>query len=236
MDVDNCLILNLEIRKDLWKKLKNFRKMWENKNKTCEKINGIDYKDKKNTIEDFLMNKRLHAYGTGFRNNKDHFIGELGCYMGHYKCWEHIVKNNIQCCLILEDGIDVLRTDFDNLIINSDTDILFVNKEMVKNSLNKLIGYGMQGYIVTLNGARKLMEKCYTLYLPIDLQIRNLCNKKELKSNVLIKPYFKRNNQRISSISNTVYNEINLNNKQNMEPIIFRIINKLKQNNIKLDI
>ena len=142
----------------------------------------------------------------------------------------------MQCCLILEDGIEVLRTDFDNLIINADTDILFVNKEMVKNSLNKLIGYGTQGYIVTFNGARKLMEKCYTLHLPIDLQIRNLCNTKELKSNVLIKPYFKRNNQRISSISNTVYNEINLNNKQNMEPIIFRIINKLKQNNIKLDI
>ena len=72
MDVDNCLILNLEIRKDRWEKLKNFRKMWENKNKTCEKINGIDYKDKKNIIEDFLMNKRLHAYGTGFRSNKKH--------------------------------------------------------------------------------------------------------------------------------------------------------------------
>jgi len=68
--------------------------------------------------------------GNGFRQSKQAFLGELGCYMGHYNCWKYIVENKLDTCLIIEDGIELLRNDFDNLIIQKNIDILFVNEEM----------------------------------------------------------------------------------------------------------
>ncbi len=34
-------------------------------------------------------------------------LGEIGCYMSHKKCWQHIVNNNLKTCLILEDDAEL---------------------------------------------------------------------------------------------------------------------------------
>jgi len=58
--------------------------------------------------------------------------------MGHYNSWKYIVDNNLDNCVILEDGIEFLRNDFENIKINDELDILFINEEMkVQTNDNK---------------------------------------------------------------------------------------------------
>ena len=155
--------------------------------------------------------------------------------MGHYNCWKYIVDKKLDSCLILEDGIQILQHNFTNLTIDNELDILFTNEEM-KQPNNNLIGYGLQGYIVTQKGAELLLQHCYTLSAPIDLQIRHLCNIKELKWSVLSNPYVKRDHNRVSSIEGIQLNDQqNLNDKQNTSNIIQRLILNLLQHTVNLD-
>jgi GR25 family glycosyltransferase involved in LPS biosynthesis len=239
--VSNCLVLNLDSRTDLWNNLEDFRKKWLNQNKKVERISGVDYKNDTHVLNKLLISNRINLSGTGFRNKKESLIGELGCFMGHYNCWKYIIDNKLDNCLILEDGIEFLRSDFENLSINNKLDILFVNEEMqqhqdAKTKGKSLIGYGLQGYVVTQKGASKLIEKCYTLVVPIDLQIRHLCNTNELNYSVINKPFFKRNHNRASSIEGIQLNDQNnLNEKQNQDSLIQRIIKNIINKNINLD-
>ena len=103
-------------------------------------------------VNDLISTNRLHLNSSGFRKTKEGFLGELGCYMGHYNSWKYIVDNNLDNCLILEDGIEFLRNDFENMKINDDLDIVFVNEEMkvqINDNKKQFIGYGLQGYIVS---------------------------------------------------------------------------------------
>jgi len=66
--------------------------------------------------------------------------------VGHYNSWKYIVDNNLDSCLILEDGVEFLRDDFANLKLNKNLHILFINEEMNRIDANKnLVGYGLQG-------------------------------------------------------------------------------------------
>merc|ERR1740139_1145320 len=48
----------------------------------------------------------------GHKNTLPHLTsGQLGCFMSHYTVWQHMVDNNIQSALILEDDFD-LQEDF----------------------------------------------------------------------------------------------------------------------------
>ena len=150
--IKNCIIINLDYWTDLWDKLKNFRNQWEKCGNKIIKISGVNYKDKKNVVNDLISTNRLHLNSSGFRKTKEGFLGELGCYMGHYNSWKYIVDNNLDNCLILEDGIEFLRNDFENMKINDDLDIVFVNEEMkvqINDNKKQFIGYGLQGYIVS---------------------------------------------------------------------------------------
>ena len=234
--VNNCLLINLDSRIDLWNKLQSFRDEWISQNKNYTRISGINYKDNTNTLNEFIKNNRINLNGAGFRNDKKSFLGELGCYMGHYESWKYIVENKLDNCLILEDGILFIRNDYQNLVMNKNLDLLFINEEMKINSENQFIGYGLQGYIVSYKGAQKLMRLCFTLYAPIDLQIRDLCNKKELDASIISDPFVKRDNNRESSIDGLVVtDQNNLNDKQNYFSIIQRILSNLITKNINLD-
>jgi GR25 family glycosyltransferase involved in LPS biosynthesis len=234
--VNNCLIINLDSRPDLWNNLSDFRTMWINDNKKVERIPGVNFQNETNVLMNFIANNRINLNGRGFRKNKLSFLGELGCFMGHYNSWKYVIENDLDSCLILEDGIEFLRNDFTNLKINNNVNILFINEEMNNCDSNKnLLGYGLQGYIVTKKGANILLNKCYTLSLPIDLQIRSLCNSKDLIGSVISKPYLKRNNNRISSIDNNVSSMDNPNDKQDANSILNRLIINLMKSGINLD-
>ena len=235
--VNNCLIINLDNRDDLWHYLENFRRRWNIYGKRCDRIPGVNYRKQTHVVNDLLKADRLNLNGAGFRNSKEAVLGEFGCYMSHYNSWKYIVDNKLESSLILEDGVTFLRSDFENLSINPDLDILYINKEMTLDENRNFVGYGTQGYIVTQKGAKNLMEKCFILSLPIDLQIRNLCTSKEIKGDVLNSSFVKRNNKRASSIDGLLIgnNEVNLNDKQNQNTILHRLFYNLLSKNINLD-
>jgi hypothetical protein len=238
--VNDCLIINLDNRTDLWNTLENFRNSWEKNNKKWHRIQGVDYRNKTNVINEFIMTNRINLNGSGFRNSKNAFLGELGCFMGHYNSWKYVIDNKLENCLILEDGIEFLRNDFENLLINKNVDILFVNEEMKMIGEKQFIGYGLQGYIITQKGAEFLMKHCYTLSVPIDLQIRHLCNTENINATVIKNPYIKRNNNRLSSIGigigmDIIHDFDDPNKKQNQNSIIQRILQNLLDKNINID-
>jgi GR25 family glycosyltransferase involved in LPS biosynthesis len=227
----------MDHRVDLWDNLSNFRDDWEKMGKICTRISGTNYLNKQNVLNEFIINNRINLNGNGFRNNKTSFLGELGCYKGHYDCWKYVVDNKLETCLILEDGITIVRNDFNNVNINKNIeDLLFINEEMKMDGNKNFIGYGLQGYIVTLKCAEILLNLCLTLNAPIDLQVRHLCNSKEISASCLTRAFVKRNNDRISSIDGFVSNyNTDLNAKQNMQSIIQRLIMNLLKNNVNLD-
>lgn len=236
ISVNNCLIINLDSRNELWNDTEEFRKKWINLNKKVNRIAGINLQNKTHNLNNLLISNRINLNATGFRKNKYSVLNEFGCYLAHYKCWEYVFNNNLESCLILEDGINLLRNDYENLSINSELDILFVNKEMEKYNETVITGYGTQGYIITLNGAKNLIDKFNMLTLPIDLQLRNYCNNKILNGDVINNPFVERDPNKISTISNTINNTHDLNEKQNIKHnIIQRIIINLINKNINLD-
>ena len=234
--VNYCLIINLDKREDLWNNLVSFREKWTEEGKIWHRIPGVDYTNDQNIINRLLMTNKIDLNGSGFRKGKIPFLGELGCYMGHYNSWKYVVDHKLESCFILEDGVTILKDDFHNIKMNNNFDLLFVNEEMKMDNNKQFIGYGLQGYIVTQKGAAALMKHCETLSAPIDLQIRHLCNTKIINATILSKSLVKRDENRISSIQNTkVSNYENLNDKQDPYPLIQRILMNLINKNVNLD-
>jgi GR25 family glycosyltransferase involved in LPS biosynthesis len=241
--VNNCLIINLDERTDLWKNLEGFREHWTQLGKTCERIPGVSYKNKTNVLNEYIANGKINILMGGFRNQKHAFLGELGCYMGHYNAWKKVVENKLESCLIMEDGVRIIRSDFNNLTMPNTLDILYVNAEMELHPTFQVFGYGLQGYLVTYEGAKKLMKECAVLIMPIDLQLVHLCKIRTLKATAMTAPYVIRDDNRTSSIDNSKLREAKdrldkqtmLREKQNKDSLLERIVTNLLKKNVNLD-
>lgn len=113
--------------------------------------------------------------------------GVIGCFSSHVQIYNKMVDENIQIAYVLEDDI-LITTSLP--ILNPDE---FENVDMVYiNDRNYGIGpkynlgtlevqkckpkWGTDGYIVTLNGAKKLIGCCFPMVAPIDTQIRHFAN------------------------------------------------------------
>lgn len=227
-NINDCIIINLKERYDLWNNLFDFRNSWISNKKKIHRIEGVNLKDRPYTINEFILNNRINLNGSGFLNIKECFLGELGCFMGHFNSWKYIVDNNIPYCIIMEDGVNILRNDFNNIHFDDNIDILFINKEMFRHN-NIFTGFGLQGYIVSLSSAKKLISLCYTLSMPIDLQIRHLCNNKLLIGKTITPPYVSRNNNRLSSIRSDI------NPQQDTNSLFIRILQNLLKRNFDLN-
>ena len=186
---DKIIYINLDRRADRNKNVIDTLKKFKLLNK-AERLSAIDGKKldlkllNRNLISDFAINdavenKELYTVMT---------MGGIGCALSHYIVYNKIIDEGIDRCLILEDDIEIpkdffckiskLEEDLDNLKQN-DFDLLFLGYH--KSSLNyqydkipdtspKLLNlsrvYGLFGYIVSLDGARKLLN-----IFPLDKQI-----------------------------------------------------------------
>ena len=69
-------------------------------------------------------------------------VGQIGCWMSHVNIWQHIVENNIETCLILEDDI-TFGVDDPNETLNSNF------KDLPKNWNIFMLGFcNYNGYKV----------------------------------------------------------------------------------------
>jgi GR25 family glycosyltransferase involved in LPS biosynthesis len=108
-------------------------------------------------------------------------LGGIGCALSHLRCWNDIINKNLDAALILEDDIR-MDSNFNDLIkkysnsVPESYDILFIGyhpasiKYVDIQSPNDFIKskkvYGLFGYIVSSQGAKKLLR-----LFPIEDQI-----------------------------------------------------------------
>ena len=112
--------------------------------------------------------------------------GELGCYMSHYKIWQHMVKNSIETALIIEsdavfssEAIEVInQIELSN--VSWDLIMLyyrecfpsFWEQRKLTNETN-LVKFANKcscttAYLLTLAGAKQLLKFAMPICLPVD--------------------------------------------------------------------
>jgi glycosyl transferase family 25 len=98
--------------------------------------------------------------------------GAIGCALSHKKAYEYIINNNLSSALIIEDDILIDKNFKSRLSIiyskvPKDFDILFIGYHNTSDKYLERIDsmysqpyklYGLFGYIVTLEGAKKLLN------------------------------------------------------------------------------
>ncbi|MBK2001317.1 glycosyltransferase family 25 protein, partial [Campylobacter sp. 2018MI35] len=137
-------------------------------------------------------------------------LGELGCSLSHKKCYEKMLREDVNHAIILEDDayfderllnflkyINEFPKDLELLLLGHQRQVYnddgfriespysrrFV-KKIANYKIRRLIsrGNGTYGYFITKNGALKLLSHLKKMYLPIDALT---CNEKVLNTYAL---------------------------------------------------
>lgn len=118
---------------------------------------------------------------------------EIGVFLSHFAYWNYIVKNNIQCALILED--DAYFED--EIFCNQIKDVLSDHDEMKYKMVslfkhpkqNKIKNYrsfnnkynridtrcwGLVSYLITLEGAKELLKYAVPISTPVDFTMMGI--------------------------------------------------------------
>jgi GR25 family glycosyltransferase involved in LPS biosynthesis len=123
--------------------------------------------------------------------------GQLGCHDSHVKVWKHIVANKISMTLILEDDATLVHNQATQSAIRKAFDdcaslkipwhIMYLgrqrNKDISRHSalLSRPQGCcGLFAYIVTLEGAQKLLQYTAAYRVPVDVHVGNLSDQGKL--------------------------------------------------------
>jgi len=197
------------------------------------KIDDID-------VNTLILNNIISPYFSNGKDNKNALKNEFGCAIAHLNLWKKIRDEKIEFALILEDAILFNKQIYNDTIekiiqLIKKKDILFINDTFryeIVNGRKKLNGYSTNSYFLTLSGAEKLLQKCIPLLFPIDIQIRKLCNNDNINytliSNIIIRNVHVQHS--IDKDINQNHNGYNLNNTQNVNNLLQRII--LKSGNL----
>ena len=125
--------------------------------------------------------------------------GSIGCWLGHYSIWAEAANHNLEYSMIFEDDI-ILAKNFNKELSHAlqavppDFDILFLNSgnnypHNKRNIVNRKIftpyqiRNGAYGYVISHNGARKLLSMVPTVQVTrggVDSAIGALIRNKRL--------------------------------------------------------
>lgn len=177
-------IINLKHDKD---RKKHMISLCNSLNITPEIINAIYGKELPN-VEDYInCNKEISIK----RIQRILCPGEIGCIMSHQNIYKKMIEENIQYATVLEDDVDLsedikyfttfdFRTlDFDILLLGyhgtksrehlnlKGIKVYSVNPNYTIYSLLE-IAYGTYGYIVSLEGAKRILKQSLRFDVPID--------------------------------------------------------------------
>lgn len=115
--------------------------------------------------------------------------GEKGCYLSHYKVWQHLLASEYEAMVVLEDDINIglnfsnsinlieecnFKWDMIKLIGRDNEKIL--NKKAVSDEYNfisyKRVPSLTAGYVISRSGAEKLVKSRKPFGRPIDVDLR----------------------------------------------------------------
>ena len=112
--------------------------------------------------------------------------GEIGCFLSHYRLWEHLVEREFPCAVVLEDDVR-LQDGFKEVIaeamsIQNEWDIAYLapmkrplrmtRRIAALDSGRSLIQCrrrtGTVSYLIRLRAAETLLHHCWRIRAPID--------------------------------------------------------------------
>lgn len=176
MQIDNVFVINLKHRQDRWNKIQDDFKNTQLRLKKWDGIYG------KNLTEEQIKDL-TNSYCYNFCST-----GMMGCWLSHYSLWQYIVKNKLNNTLILEDDAvpvqdfnqklnKFLKTsaEYDIIYLGCDgscdnknnyfgesffgkNNDLYINGNKIDNMIVPAFPLGMHAYIISYNGAKKLIE------------------------------------------------------------------------------
>lgn len=138
-----------------------------------------------------------------FRGRKKRLTrGELGCYDSHVRVWKEVVKQNLPYALILEDDAEISlmhaprmaeisaalqnRDDWDVVILYPINHVHRADPFQTHSALRTRflpIGHmtGLAGYLISNEGAQKLLKKPFPIACPVDAYVPNMTKTGQLK-------------------------------------------------------
>ena len=192
MIIDKIYMINLKRKKHIadnsLEKLNNLTNY--NKNNIFSNIEIYEAIDGQLLNSDYINNNlSLKAkYTIKNPNSYDDIrsVGEIGCYLSHTNIWKEIVDNNYNNCIIFEDDV-IPKKNYEDIItyiedVPDDYDIAYLGWWTRKNlnNINKNSNWlysvnnsdkpnvlGLYAYIISNNGAKKLLSNAF----PIDVQL-----------------------------------------------------------------
>lgn len=152
MKIEKIYFINLIDKKNRWESVKNI-------DTRIERFNAIDSRKSFSVCQKIGLS--LKPVGLVSQLYFSMANGAVGAYCSHYSVWNDIIKNNIKCALVLEDDINLLDlkcflsecSDFENTF-----DFLQLNKRRHRSRHWWKHFDGLESYLLTINGAKKLLE------------------------------------------------------------------------------
>ncbi|MFQ3203558.1 MAG: glycosyl transferase family 25 [Pseudoalteromonas tetraodonis] len=121
------------------------------------------------------------------RYNRNLSAGEIGCYVSHMRLWQKMVNENMPFCVVLEDDLfieaslkDVVDAalklkNWDLIKLSDNRNFPFIDSAPLENNLTvgnyKKAPNGTQGYIISLSGAKKLLQR-KPFFRPVDVDMQ----------------------------------------------------------------
>lgn len=147
----------------------------------------------KDLSEEQLKEIDFDFYPNKYAARRPLTLGEIGCAMSHIKLYEHLVHNNIEKAIILEDDA-IVSLYFKEILVDAlnrlpkRAEILFFDhgkakifpftKNLVEryrlarylkpSKISKRTIIRTTAYLITLNGAKKLLKYAYPIRMPSD--------------------------------------------------------------------
>ena len=157
-------------------------------------IRKLDAADVRYEIVDAVDGRTLDLAQLKTQFNREKFVrqiwylnlGTLGCYLSHYRLWERMAREGVECALVLEDDIEWSGDFFQVVreVVASEWHWEIVNLSTARPSriVKRLgvVGDGRQfglsdrsrattaAYLIRLSGAKKLLPYCREIRDAID--------------------------------------------------------------------
>ncbi len=143
--------------------LKDNRERWKKINSDIPFIQEFSAIDTRKTPElcldyNLVVRPSTITYSMYFKGAN----GAVGCYLSHYLIWEQIVQQKLSHVLVVEDDVDThsLNKFLNRMPVNIEAyEFIQLNKRFsyVKPE-HRVIFHGTESYIVSLEGAKKLIR------------------------------------------------------------------------------
>ncbi|XP_067613087.1 glycosyltransferase 25 family member [Eurosta solidaginis] len=183
LTLDHIYMINLERRPERRTKME---KLFHEIGLDVEYFPAVDGKNLNTEVLQQLGVKFLPGYEDPY-HGRQMTMGEVGCFLSHYRIWEKIVERQQNEVLVLEDDVRFQPYFKDSAIrvlsqIRSvvEYDLLYFGRKRLKeekepwvqgaeNLVHAGYSYWTLGYVITLQGARKLIAaKPLEKMLPVD--------------------------------------------------------------------